>query len=79
MLPPGATRTLRYDPSPGEEPIKAGDFLRTSSGRCYLVIGVRLQEKGKYIGRLHLGVLVSEGTEPGAVVHDIQWMPRGRP
>jgi len=58
--------------------VDAGDAIVTQSGRTYLVVRVRRQERGKHIGRQHLRCVVAEGSAPeGARIHRIRWYPRG--
>lgn len=62
--------------------VMVGDFIRTQSGRTYHLTSVRIQERGKHIGRQHLRAIV---VEPGVidpatdVVHPLYWYSRSRP
>lgn len=58
--------------------LATGEYLRTPTGRLYRVVSIRVQERGKHIGRQHLACLVSSATEPGARVHPLHWYARGR-
>jgi hypothetical protein len=76
--PAGAVVRIFYD---GPE-LVAGHFLRTATGRTYLVVSVRVQRRGRHTGRQHLACLV---TERGPTVrdhvegrvHPLHWYPRG--
>lgn len=75
--PPGALVRIFYD---GPE-LAAGHFLRTRTGRLYRVVSVRVQRRGRHVGRQHLACIV---TEKGPTVrdnvegrvHDLFWYPR---
>jgi len=59
--------------------ILPGDVVETQTGRRYLVQSVRIQERGKHVGRKHLSVVVlaaDEPTPPGAMVIVIRWYRR---
>lgn len=74
----GEQARLYYD---GARPVVAGDYIRTRTGRLYLVDQVRIQERGKHAGRQHLVTTVMpDGHEPeiDAVVHPIHWYRRPR-
>lgn len=74
--PAGAEVALYYDGHADE-----GDYLRTPSGRTYLLVGVRVQERGKNAGRLHLRAVVMAADhtpEPDARVRLIHWYRRER-
>jgi hypothetical protein len=60
--------------------VEVGDAIETRSGRRYLVVAVRRQERGKHAGRQHLRAVVMgdaayilDGT-----IHRIRWYRRGR-
>lgn len=56
------------------EYVEDGDYIRTPSGRQYLVQSVRIQKTGKHVGRQHLKTVVMEPDhQPGddAVIHDM--------
>lgn len=76
MKRPGESAYLYYD---GAAPCTEGDYIRTPTGRTYLIEHVRVQEKGKHAGRQHLRTVVMEPghqPEPDAVVHPIFWYRR---
>lgn len=58
--------------------IPVGDALRTPSGRTYLVVERRVQERGAHIGRQHLGCVVNPELEPGTRVVSLRWYSRRR-
>lgn len=62
--------------------VREGDYLRTATtGRLYLVLGVRVQQSGKHRGRQHLRTVVvgsDHPIEPDARVLPIRWYARGR-
>lgn len=79
MKQPGESAHLYYDPD-DQVDVEEGDYLRTGTGRLYLITGVRVQESGKHAGRYHLDCVVMERhhlTEPDAAVHTVVWYPRG--
>jgi len=49
----GDVVAISYDPDPGVV-VWPGDVLVTRTGRTYLVVHVRRQERGRHVGRLHL-------------------------
>ena len=60
-------------------PVALGDVIETQTGRRYLVVGVRVQQRGKYAGRQHLRCLVLNPLDDPAfnpVVHTIRWYKR---
>lgn len=76
MRQPGEHAWLYYD---GAAPVAAGDYIRTGTGRTYLVQTVRVQQKGKHTGRQHLSTVVmapDHEPEPDATVHPIRWYRR---
>lgn len=76
--PAGATVGLYYD-SP--RAVESGDFLRTPTGRTYLIESVRIQGRGLHVGRQHLRATVMEAghvPEPDARVLPIYWYGRSR-
>lgn len=79
--PPGRVVALYYD-SPVQ--VAVGDFIRTPSGRTYRIETVRVQERGRHVGRQHIGGLVLDPDDPdqqptpGDVVHPIYWYARPR-
>jgi hypothetical protein len=73
---PGESARLYYD---GRQVAEEGDYIRTPSGRTYLVEHVRIQEKGKHAGRQHLQTVVMSPDhvpEPDARVLPIYWYRR---
>jgi hypothetical protein len=67
---------LTYDSPDVLEP---GDYLRTGTGRTYLIDSVRVQRAGKHAGRQHLicTVMPDDHTpETDARVAEIRWYPR---
>jgi hypothetical protein len=72
--PKGAFVKIYYD-GPA---VQVGDCLRTPTGRVYVIMERRVQSKGKYIGRQHLGCVVDDTSPPGAHVQRLHWYKRGR-
>lgn len=63
--------------------VDVGDVIETQTGRRYGVVSVRVQARGKHIGRQHLRAVVMDGCaacDPlgEARVHRIRWYRRGR-
>lgn len=59
--------------------IVTGDAIQTTTGRRYLVVGVREQARGKHKGRQHLRCLVGDGTEAVAgKTYVIFWYRRAK-
>ena len=59
--------------------VVAGDAIVTQTGRTYLVVSCRRQQRGIHAGRQHLRCLVAESPPPAGVrVHRIRWYKRGR-
>lgn len=52
--------------------------LVTPSGRVYLVVAVRVQQKGKHRGRQHLRCVVSDVVPEGAQEVPLHWYARGK-
>lgn len=76
MKKPGESASIYYD---GWAQVAEGDYLRTPTGRTYLVTHVRVQERGIHKGRQHLQTVVMEPdhqTETDAVVHPLHWYQR---
>jgi hypothetical protein len=86
--PAGAVVSLYVDL---ERTVNLGDIIETRSGRGYLVVGARVQQRGAHAGRQHLKCDVlpagwSEdldgawrvGTRPDSYVHRIRWYRRQR-
>lgn len=64
------------------ERVDVDDLIVTTSGRTYLVTGVRVQLKGKHSGRQHLRAVVLDETDARALGtsrtrHMIRWYERG--
>ena len=60
--------------------VAVGDVIQTQTGRRYLVLGRRVQLRGKHVGRQHLRcVVVERGDLASACVHEIRWYRRARP
>lgn len=72
--PVGAVVRIFYD----GRALAPGDALRTPTGRTYVVASVRVQERGRHVGRQHLACLVAREPPADAVVHPLRWYPRGR-
>jgi len=75
--PAGAIVKLYID---SDELVRVGHVIETRSGRRYLVLTVRLQQRGKHIGRHHLSALVVGEDElcPTPKTHRIHWYKRSR-
>lgn len=77
-----------------ERLVNEGDVIKTSTGRGYRVLEVRVQWRGKNAGRQHVTCVVLPGDwlelvgsvggnevlrlSPNAWVHSINWYPRSR-
>lgn len=72
--PVGAQVRLFYD----GELLRRGDALRTATGRLYAVLSVRVQQRGRYVGRQHLSCVVVRKAPKGARVLPLFWYPRER-
>lgn len=75
--PAGALVRIYYD---GLE-ILVGDALRTPTGRTYLVVERRVQQRGKHVGRQHLSCVVctvNPMLPHGTRVRRMHWHKRGR-
>lgn len=76
MKAPGEPASLYWD---GWDRAEPGDYIRTKTGRTYLIERVRIQERGKHKGRQHLSTIVMEPDhqpEPDAKIHMIYWYAR---
>ena len=72
--PPGAEVGLYVD---AVRQLEAGDLVTTESGRAYRVVSVRVQERGKRVGRQHLRVVVLASTPAGeAPALTLRWYRR---
>lgn len=58
--------------------VSLGDAVVTRTGRTYLVVGVRVQTRGKHAGRQHLLCAIVDEIPPCATVHRISWYRRRR-
>ncbi len=72
--PLGALVGLYYD---ALELVLPGDAIVTTTGRCYLVMAARRQQRGAHVGRYHLRCLVQAAAPAGARVHRLFWYRRG--
>lgn len=71
---PGSLVNIYYD-SPVD--IAPGDALKTPSGRTYIIADIRIQKRGKHVGRKHLKCVVSDGAMAySGATHPIYWYPR---
>lgn len=66
-------------------PVAVNDLIETQTGRRYAVLDVRLQARGKRLGRQHLRAIVlgrDQDIAPdiarGATLHTIRWYVRSR-
>lgn len=78
MKAAGERALLYYDST---NRVLEGDYIRTQTGRTYLVDVVRIQQAGKHAGRQHLVCTVmpdGHDPEPDARVLPIAWYPRKR-
>lgn len=59
--------------------VAEGDVIETKRGRRYGVTKVRVQERGKNVGRQHLrAVVLDEGARWAGRTHRIKWYRRGQ-
>jgi hypothetical protein len=60
------------------ERVDVDDVIETQTGRCYRVLAVRVQQRGKAKGRHHLRCLVldADDTAGGSKIHRIRWYKR---
>ncbi len=72
--PVGAVVQIFYD----GRPLAPGDALRTPTGRTYEVVSVRVQERGRHVGRQHLACLVAAEPPLDAKVLPLRWYRRRR-
>lgn len=76
MKQPGESAYLYYDSTAR---VREGDYIRTGTGRTYLVTSVRVQMRGKHEGRQHLQTVVMEPDhviEKDAHIFRIAWYRR---
>jgi hypothetical protein len=61
------------------ERLEVGDVLQTTAGRRYGVAKIRVQTRGKHVGRQHLRVIVLDRDTPcSGAMYAIHWYPRRR-
>jgi hypothetical protein len=77
--PVGAVVRIWYD----GRPVAPGDVLQKPTGRCYTVASVRVQRRGKHVGRQHLACLVTarnlvDVVARGGRIRPLRWYPRRR-
>lgn len=73
--PIGAVVGIFYD---ARVDVAPGDAIVTSTGRCYVVVHARRQERGLHVGRWHLRCLIQPEPPEGARVYSLRWYRRGR-
>jgi hypothetical protein len=74
--PAGAIVSIHYD---AQEDVRPGHALVTTTGRTYVVMEVRRQQRRRHRGRWHLRCVVSdEPPPPDTVVHPLFWYRRDR-
>lgn len=77
MKPPGSEVGLFMDT---RNDIDVGDEIVTRTGRRYLVVKTRRQQRGAHVGRWHLRCVVRERDaihdDPDARVHMLWWYSR---
>jgi hypothetical protein len=72
----GSVVGIHYDTASIVAP---GHAIVSRTGRTYLVLEARRQERGRHIGRWHLQCLVADGGPPAdATVHPLFWYRRER-
>lgn len=73
--PVGTNVGLYYD---GLAEVEVGEYIRTKTGRSYLIDSVRIQQRGTHVGRQHLRCIVvaAEDIAPDATVHRMWWYRR---
>jgi hypothetical protein len=72
--PVGSLVKLYYDAP--DIVVRVGDVLQTRTGRCYMLISVRQQQKGAHVGRWNLKTVVIDKVPPEANIHPIFWYRR---
>lgn len=72
--PVGALVRFSYD----GRAVAPGDALRTPTGRTYVVASVRVQARGRHVGRQHLACLVAREPPADARVLPLRWYARRR-
>lgn len=58
------------------EVVEPGHLIVTQTERTYQVLGVKVQMRGKHLGRQHLQCLVVDERPLQAVIHRIRWYKR---
>lgn len=58
--------------------VRSGDAVQTPTGRIYCVLKVRVQERGKHVGRQHMTAIVASEIPSGVRVHRLVWYRRER-
>lgn len=71
--PVGAVVSIYYD----GHAVAPGDALVTTTGRTYVVASVRVQGRGRHVGRQHLACLVATEPPADARVYKLHWYRRG--
>lgn len=74
--PIGAQVRFYFDGGPPD--LQRGDAIRTPTGRIYMVWAVRVQERGKHVGRKHLTAIVAKEAPEGVRVLTMHWYPRSK-
>lgn len=75
MKQPGETATISYD----GDTVSPGDTLRTPTGRTYGVLSVRVQQRGKHVGRQFVTAVVLDGLPPTSTkTHLLIWYSRDK-
>lgn len=73
--PVGAVVGIYYD---GHAQLELGHALKTPTGRTYVVVAIRRQQRGKHRGRWHLRCLVADAPPAGVPCHPLYWYRRDR-
>lgn len=73
VAPLGSVVGIYYD---ALREVVTGDALVTTTGRTYLVVAARRQQRGKHRRRWHLRCAVVEAAPAGARVHPLRWYKR---
>ena len=74
--PAGAIVSLYVDL---QRRVELNDIIETGTGRRYAVLQVRVQERGKHVGRQHLRAIVlgrDERIGENSTIHRIRWYQR---
>lgn len=70
------TVAVTYDADPGIT-VQAGEALRTTTGRTYLVVNARRVRSRVAPNRFALRCVIVEGAPEDAKVHELRWYRRG--